>query len=102
MCGNGHNTSLTELLRSCRGFARGKRNENWSTDARLIGHPLSATSEDVVLQTTIVGSLPKPVWLAEPNALFAPWRLEGEALREGQGDAVRLALADQEEAGLDI
>ncbi|MGD9893382.1 MAG: methionine synthase, partial [Dehalococcoidia bacterium] len=37
-----------------------------------------------------------------PAALFAPWRLEGEYLAEGQDDAVRLALADQESAGLDI
>jgi 5-methyltetrahydropteroyltriglutamate--homocysteine methyltransferase len=55
-----------------------------------------------VLSTTIVGSLPKPSWLAEPGVLFAPWRLEGDQLREGQDDAVRLALADQEAAGIDI
>ncbi|MHB8574043.1 MAG: methionine synthase [Dehalococcoidia bacterium] len=62
----------------------------------------SGEPEETMLDTMIVGSLPKPVWLAEPNALFAPWRLEGERLREGQDDAVRLALADQETAGLDI
>jgi 5-methyltetrahydropteroyltriglutamate--homocysteine methyltransferase len=56
-----------------------------------------------MLQTTIVGSLPKPSWLADPREpLRAPWRLDGEALREAQDDAVRLALLDQEEAGLDI
>jgi len=55
-----------------------------------------------MLETTIVGSLPKPVWLAESHALFARWRLDGEERNEGQDDAVRLALADQEEAGLDI
>ncbi|MGH2601425.1 MAG: methionine synthase, partial [Dehalococcoidia bacterium] len=55
-----------------------------------------------MLRTTIVGSLPKPAWLAEPATLFAPWRLEMASLYEGQDDAVRLALADQEEAGLDI
>ena len=55
-----------------------------------------------VLRTTIVGSLPKPTWLAEPGVLRAPWRLAGDALREGQDDAVRLALTDQEEAGLDV
>lgn len=55
-----------------------------------------------MLQTMIVGSLPKPAWLAEPNVLFAPWKLTGDALREGQDDAVRLTLHDQEEAGLDI
>jgi 5-methyltetrahydropteroyltriglutamate--homocysteine methyltransferase len=58
--------------------------------------------EGVMLLTTIAGSLPKPTWLAEPNALFAPWRLAGAQLAEGQDDAVRLALADQAEAGIDI
>jgi 5-methyltetrahydropteroyltriglutamate--homocysteine methyltransferase len=55
-----------------------------------------------VLETTIAGSLPKPLWLAEPNVLWAPWRLEGDALAEGMADAVRLAVDDQEEAGIDI
>src|SRR5262245_32849492 len=34
--------------------------------------------------------------------LWAPWQLDGVALQEGQRDAVRLALADQEAAGIDI
>jgi 5-methyltetrahydropteroyltriglutamate--homocysteine methyltransferase len=55
-----------------------------------------------LLQTTIAGSLPKPAWLAAPGELWAPWRLEGEALVEGWHDAVRLALRDQEGAGIDI
>ena len=55
-----------------------------------------------VLQTTIVGSLPKPAWLAEPKKLWAPWLLEGEALEEGLRDAVRLVLRDQESAGIAI
>jgi 5-methyltetrahydropteroyltriglutamate--homocysteine methyltransferase len=54
------------------------------------------------LQTTIAGSLPKPAWLAEPVALWAPWKLEGEALVSAKQDAVRLALFDQEHAGIDI
>ena len=54
------------------------------------------------LQTTIAGSLPKPSWLATPNALWAPWRLEGDALADGMRDAVRLVLRDQEQAGIDI
>jgi 5-methyltetrahydropteroyltriglutamate--homocysteine methyltransferase len=54
------------------------------------------------LQTTIAGSLPKPRWLAAPEKLWAPWLLEGESLAEGKRDAVRLALADQEAAGIDI
>jgi 5-methyltetrahydropteroyltriglutamate--homocysteine methyltransferase len=55
-----------------------------------------------ILQTTLAGSLPKPAWLAEPNALWAPWKLEGEALEQGKRDAVRLALFDQEHADIDI
>jgi 5-methyltetrahydropteroyltriglutamate--homocysteine methyltransferase len=55
-----------------------------------------------MLDATIAGSLPKPAWLATPNALWAPWRLEGAALEEGKRDAVRLVLRDQEEAGIDI
>jgi 5-methyltetrahydropteroyltriglutamate--homocysteine methyltransferase len=55
-----------------------------------------------MLQTTIAGSLPKPSWLAEPNRLWAPWRLEGEALLEGKRDATLLAIKEQEDAGIDI
>jgi 5-methyltetrahydropteroyltriglutamate--homocysteine methyltransferase len=55
-----------------------------------------------LLRATITGSLPKPAWLAEPGVLFAPWRLPPERLAEAQDDAVRLALADQEAAGLDV
>ena len=55
-----------------------------------------------LLQTTIAGSLPKPVWLAAPGQLWAPWLLEGDALAAGKRDAVRLVLRDQERAGIDI
>ena len=55
-----------------------------------------------LLQTTIAGSLPKPAWLAQPNALWAPWRLDGDTLSEGIRDAIRLAVLDQEQAGIDI
>jgi 5-methyltetrahydropteroyltriglutamate--homocysteine methyltransferase len=55
-----------------------------------------------MLATTIVGSLPKPGWLCEPGALRAAWRLKGEELREAQDDAVRIALAEQEAAGIDV
>jgi 5-methyltetrahydropteroyltriglutamate--homocysteine methyltransferase len=55
-----------------------------------------------LLATTIAGSLPKPAWLAEPNQLWAPWKLDGDALAQGKRDAVRLALFDQEHAGIDI
>jgi 5-methyltetrahydropteroyltriglutamate--homocysteine methyltransferase len=55
-----------------------------------------------LLATTIAGSLPKPTWLAEPGILFAPWRVPAERLGEAQDDAVRLVLADQDAAGIDI
>jgi len=55
-----------------------------------------------MLEASIVGSLPKPGWLAAPNMLRAPWRLSGRELIEAQNDAVRLAIRDQEEAGLAI
>ncbi|MGH8799039.1 MAG: methionine synthase [Casimicrobiaceae bacterium] len=56
----------------------------------------------MLLPTTIAGSLPKPAWLAPPNQLWAPWLLEGSLLAEGKRDAVRLAVDDQERAGIDI
>ena len=55
-----------------------------------------------MLETTIAGSLPKPAWLAEPKKLWAPWRLEGEALADAKRDATILALKLQEDAGIDI
>jgi 5-methyltetrahydropteroyltriglutamate--homocysteine methyltransferase len=55
-----------------------------------------------LLATTLAGSLPKPAWLAEPEKLWAPWKLEGKVLAEGKRDAVRLVLAMQEKAGIDI
>ncbi|HTZ35914.1 MAG TPA: methionine synthase [Stellaceae bacterium] len=55
-----------------------------------------------MLETTIAGSLPKPAWLAEPRALWAPWRLAGEALAEAKRDATILAVKLQEDAGIDI
>ena len=55
-----------------------------------------------MLLTTIAGSLPKPVWLATPEMLWAPWRLPADELAEAQRDAVLVALKDQEAAGIDI
>lgn len=55
-----------------------------------------------MLATTIAGSLPKPAWLAEPETLWAPWRLPPETLAEGWRDAVCLALRLQEQAGIDV
>src|SRR6185295_18995932 len=58
--------------------------------------------EPSMFETTIAGSLPKPAWLAEPNKLWAPWRLEGAALDDAKRDATVLALKEQEDAGIDI
>ena len=55
-----------------------------------------------MIPTTIAGSLPKPSWLAEPEKLWAPWRLEGAMLTEGQQDAALTWLKIQDEAGIDI
>src|SRR5450432_2700298 len=55
-----------------------------------------------MFETTVAGSLPKPAWLAEPNKLWAPWKLEGEALADAKRDATLLWLKVQEDAGIDI
>lgn len=55
-----------------------------------------------LLPTTSAGSLPKPSWLAQPETLWSPWKLEGEELTEAKRDALRLALADQRAEGIDI
>ncbi len=52
--------------------------------------------------TTVTGSLPKPAWLAEPNRLWAPWRLAGAELDAAKRDATILALKLQEDCGIDI
>ncbi len=61
---------------------------------------------------TIVGSYPQPEWLIDRDKLkgrFPPrtrarelWRIPPEHLLEAQRDATRLAIQDQERAGLDI
>ena len=56
----------------------------------------------MLLPTTIAGSLPKPAWLAEPNALWAGWRVDDALLDEAKRDAVRLAVFEQQRAGIDI
>ncbi len=55
-----------------------------------------------ILSTSTVGSLPKPSWLAQPETLWAPWRLEGDALAEGKQDALRVATKEQSDRGIDI
>jgi len=55
-----------------------------------------------LLPTSIVGSLPKPSWLAEPETLWSPWKLQDAALAEGKQDALRIAVHEQRQHGLDI
>ena len=55
-----------------------------------------------MLQTMIVGSLPRPTWLVPPHKMYVSWGLEDEQVAEGQDDAVVLAIADQHAAGLNI
>jgi 5-methyltetrahydropteroyltriglutamate--homocysteine methyltransferase len=65
-----------------------------------------------VLPTSLVGSYAQPDWLIDRSKLakrFPPrvrarelWRVDPEWLEEAQDDATRLAILDQERAGLDI
>ena len=55
-----------------------------------------------MFEATIVGSLPKPFWLAETNRLWPAWQLAGPQLDAAKRDATLLWLKAQEDAGLDI
>ena len=55
-----------------------------------------------LLPTSTVGSLPKPAWLAPPEKLWSPWKLEGNQLLEGKQDALRVSFHEQQLAGIDI
>jgi 5-methyltetrahydropteroyltriglutamate--homocysteine methyltransferase len=64
------------------------------------------------LVTTVVGSYPQPDWLIDRERLGARlpprvrahelWRVAEPFLEEAQNDATRLAVADQERAGVDV
>ncbi|KOR41634.1 5-methyltetrahydropteroyltriglutamate--homocysteine methyltransferase [Xanthomonas oryzae] len=55
-----------------------------------------------LLPTSTAGSLPKPSWLAQPETLWSPWKLQDAELSEGKQDALLLALQEQQHAGIDI
>ena len=55
-----------------------------------------------LLPTSTAGSLPKPSWLAEPEKLWSPWKLQNEELIAGKKAALSLSLFDQLRAGIDI
>src|SRR5262245_32163344 len=67
---------------------------------------------NLLFPTSLVGSHPQPDWLIDRDRLagrFPPrvrarelWRVQREYLEQAQRDAARLAIADQQEAGLDI
>jgi 5-methyltetrahydropteroyltriglutamate--homocysteine methyltransferase len=66
----------------------------------------------MLFPTSLVGSYPQPDWLIDRQRLagrFPPrvrarelWRIEEAYLEEAQQDATRLAIDDQQDAGLDI
>jgi 5-methyltetrahydropteroyltriglutamate--homocysteine methyltransferase len=66
----------------------------------------------MLFPATLVGSYPQPEWLIDRARLagrFPPrvrarelWRVDEKFLQEAQDDATRLAIHDQERAGLDI
>ncbi len=55
-----------------------------------------------LLPTSTVGSLPKPAWLATPEKLWSPWKLQGDQLLEAKQDALRVSVHEQQLAGVDI
>ncbi|MDO6746662.1 methionine synthase [Gilvimarinus sp. 1_MG-2023] len=55
-----------------------------------------------LLPTSTAGSLPKPSWLSQPETLWSPWKLEGNALTEGKKDALLVSLQEQQNAGINI
>jgi 5-methyltetrahydropteroyltriglutamate--homocysteine methyltransferase len=64
---------------------------------------MHTTTADMILPTTITGSLPRPAWFTE-NLGGRPFRdaLADATFREQYTDAVGTHLRDQERAGLDI
>jgi 5-methyltetrahydropteroyltriglutamate--homocysteine methyltransferase len=68
--------------------------------------------DPMLFPTTLVGSYPQPDWLIDRSALSKQtpprvrakelWRVAPEWLEQAQDDATRLAILDQERAGLDI
>ena len=55
-----------------------------------------------MIPTTVAGSLPKPDWLAEPEKLWAAWKLDGDALQQGKQKSALAWIRFQEAAGIDI
>jgi 5-methyltetrahydropteroyltriglutamate--homocysteine methyltransferase len=60
-------------------------------------------TKDLILPTTVTGSLPRPVWF-DVNLAGRPFSvaMADIVFREQYSDAVAVAISDQERAGLDI
>lgn len=54
------------------------------------------------IKTTIAGTLPKPTWLAEPEKLWAEWKLKDSELYKWQCEATLYWIKFQENTGVDI
>ncbi len=61
--------------------------------------------------TTVVGSMPKPLWMLkrDPRSVAnhdhgseVEWAFEGDMLKNAQDDATRVMLQTQEQAGIDL
>lgn len=61
--------------------------------------------------TTVVGSMPKPLWMLKRDPRTVPvhdhgseveWAFDGQMLKNAQDDATRVMLQTQEQAGIDL
>ncbi len=60
-------------------------------------------TKDLILPTTVTGSLPRPVWFTQNlNGRALSHAMTDITFREQYTDAVAVAVSDQERAGLDI
>lgn len=61
---------------------------------------------DLTFHSQLVGSYAKPVWIADHDQAYnlhdSWWRIAPEYLEAAKDDATRLAIYDQERAGLDV
>lgn len=54
----------------------------------------------ILLPTSTAGSLPKPVWLAEPEKLWSSWKCQGRELFQAKRDALLVSLLNKLQQGL--
>jgi len=77
-----------------------------------MAHEATMHAQPRLLPTSVVGSYPQPEWLIDRARLASRlppriralelWRVEARLLEQAQDDATRLAIADMEQAGIDI